>query len=44
MRWDPDTPLVYGLETFREAEDFFKACEQHKGALVLPLLLLVKLM
>ncbi|CDJ50379.1 hypothetical protein, conserved [Eimeria brunetti] len=31
VRWSPDTPLAHGLETFREAEDFFNACEQHRS-------------
>lgn len=43
VRWSPDTPLAYGLETFKDAEDFFKACEQNSGALLL-LILLLKLL
>ncbi|OEH75282.1 hypothetical protein cyc_01948 [Cyclospora cayetanensis] len=33
VRWRPDTPLAYGLETFTEADDFLKACEQNKGTM-----------
>ncbi|CDJ64910.1 hypothetical protein, conserved [Eimeria necatrix] len=31
LRWHPDTPLAHGLETFTDAEDFLKACQQNKG-------------